>query len=111
MGSDLYSAKQFIEAIPGSGGIISTIAKRVGCRWETAKKYIVEKPTVQKAYREECESIVDMAESTLIKSIQKGDTADAKWYLARKGRTRGYVERQEIEQSGEVVIKVVETDD
>jgi len=29
----VYTAEQFIKAIPGSGGIISTIARRVGCGW------------------------------------------------------------------------------
>lgn len=42
MGKNLYTAAQFIEAIPGTGGIISAIAKRVGCDWITAKKYITE---------------------------------------------------------------------
>ena len=46
-----YTAKQFIEAIPGSGGIVSTIARRVGCNWYTAKKYIDNYPTVVKNRR------------------------------------------------------------
>lgn len=96
MGSNLYHAKQFVEAMPGTGGIISTIAKRVGCDWQTARKYIRTMPTVQKAYDAECEAIIDMAESVVIKKIQSGDSADAKWYLTKKGKQRGYVDRQEI---------------
>jgi len=37
---DHYKASQFIAAIPGSAGIISIIARRVGCDWNTAKKYV-----------------------------------------------------------------------
>ena len=91
-----YTAAQFIEAIPGSGGIISTIAARVGCAWHTAKKYITTYPTIQRAYDDECEKITDLAESTLIKSIRDGDVASAKWWLTRKGKERGFVQRQEI---------------
>jgi hypothetical protein len=28
------------------------------------------------------------------------DTGDVKWYLSRKGKRRGYTERQELEHSG-----------
>ena len=90
-----YSAADFIKAIPGSGGIISTIAKRVGCNWQTAKLHIETMPTVAAAYADECETVLDMAESVLLKNIKEGDSADAKWYLSRKGKGRGYVERTE----------------
>jgi hypothetical protein len=88
MGKNLFTAKQFIAAIPGSGGIISTIAKRVGCDWDTAKKYLTEMPTVNQAWENEKERVDDMAESTLIKSIQEGNTQDAKWWLARVRREK-----------------------
>ena len=84
MGKPLYTAKQFINAIPGSGGIISTIAKRVGCDWHTAKKYITEYVTVNQAYEDECEEINDMVVSVILKSIKEGNTQDAKWWASRK---------------------------
>lgn len=95
MGKNLYTARQFIDAIPGTGGIISAIAKRVGCDWTTAKKYIYEYPTIKQAYDDECEAVADMAESVLIQSIKAGDTADAKWYLSRIRRGK-YAERHEV---------------
>ena len=95
-GNGKYTAQDFKTAIPGTGGIISTIARKVGCDWTTAKKYITTMPTVQQAYQDECESVLDMAEGVLMKGIKGGDTADAKWYLSRKGKRRGYVERQEV---------------
>ena len=95
-GNNHYTAAQFITAIPKSGGIVSTIAKRIGCTWHTAKKYIDTMPTIKAAYDAECESVIDMAEGVLLKGIESGDTADAKWYLTRKGKHRGYAERQEI---------------
>jgi hypothetical protein len=106
MGKELYTAKQFIDAIPGTGGIVSTIADRVGCKWHTAKKYIEKYPTVKDVYNEEIERVIDLAEGVLIQNIQIAakqakagravDTADVKWFLSRKAKTRGYVERQEV---------------
>ena len=78
-----YPASDFIKAIPGTGGIIATIAKRVGCDWWTAKRAIDRYPTVSAAYSDECETVNDLAESTLIKSIKDGDVAAAKWWLTK----------------------------
>ena len=84
MGKELYTAKQFIDAIPGTGGIVSTIADRVGCTWNTAKKYLDTYATVQQAYQDECERISDLATSTVLKAIRDGDVPTAKWWLTKK---------------------------
>jgi len=86
MAKTKYTAKQFIEAIKGSGGIISTVATRMDCEWRTAKKYIENSPSVQAAYQDELEKVNDMAVGVLIKSIRDGDIASAKWWLSRKRR-------------------------
>jgi hypothetical protein len=96
MGKELFTAKQFVEAIADSAGIVSTIAKRVGCDWHTAKKYITNYPTVLQAYEDECERVTDLAETMLIKSIQGGDLSAVRYYLSTKGKSRGYVERAEL---------------
>jgi hypothetical protein len=82
--NDRYTAEQFIKAIEGSGGLITTIAARVGCTWNTAKRYIEHYVTVQAAYLDECERINDMAQSKLMEAIKDGDVATAKWWLAKK---------------------------
>lgn len=79
-----YGAQVFIDNMPGTGGIIGTLAKRVGCDWHTAKRYVDEYPTVRQAYNDECEDINDIAESTIINSIKDGDIPSAKWWLSKK---------------------------
>ena len=97
-----YKTKDFIDAIPGSAGIISTIARRVGCVWNTADRWVTDKPTVRQAYDDECERVLDMAEGIVLQGITDGDLPSAKWYLARKGKKRGYADKLEMEQSSEV---------
>ena len=82
----MYNAQQFIKAIKNSGGIITIIAARVGCDWDTAKKWITTHPTILAAYQNECETVSDVAQSILMTSIKDGNTQDAKWWLARKRR-------------------------
>lgn len=115
MGKPLFTAETFLKAIPGSAGIITTIAKRVGCNWHTAAKYIEEYPTIAQAYKDECESVLDMAEAKLYKAVEKGDLQAVKYILSTKGKRRGYVER--VEQTGadgkaqEYTIRIVDEQD
>lgn len=112
---DHFTAAQFIEAIAGSGGIISTIAARVGCSWNTAQKYIRKYATVARAYQDECEKTLDVAEAVIIKSIRQEDVQTAKWYLTLKGRERGYMhsEYREVEQRTELSggVRIEQDDD
>jgi len=100
MGKNLFTAAQFIAAIPKTGGIITSIANKVGCTWNTAKSYINRHPTVLAAYRAECEVVLDMAESELIKALKRGDQWAVKYLLSTKGKARGYTEKTEIEIAG-----------
>lgn len=103
-----YTAQDFIDAIPGTGGIVSAIARKLSCDWNTANKWITTYPTVKAAYDAECEAMLDLAESTVLKNIKEGDTSDAKWYLTKKGKRRGYGDNLELTGNGggPVVIKL-----
>lgn len=85
-GKPQYTAAQFIEAVPGSGGLISVIAAKIGCSWQTAKKYIETMPTIKTVYDDECAKVDDLAVKTVIDSMRGGDVGTAKWWLAKKRR-------------------------
>jgi len=76
-----FTAKQFIAAIPGSGGIISQIAKAVGCDWHTARRYIDAHPTVHLAWEAERNEITDKARHNILMAIDKKDLQISKWWL------------------------------
>lgn len=80
-GVERYTAEQFIDAIPGTGGIMSALADKVGCNWETAKKYVHNYATVQRAWQAERARITDRAKHNIVVSIEKGDLAMSKWWL------------------------------
>lgn len=89
--------KKLITAIKNTGGIVSVIAKKLDVTWHGARKAIDANPVALQAWHDEREGILDLAESALVKSIQQGDTQDAKWLLSRLGKHRGYAERIEFE--------------
>jgi transposase-like protein len=90
------SKKAIIEAIKDSGGIMSTIARRLGVTWHTADSWVKQYDETKQALQDERETILDLAESTLFRNIKDGNSQDAKWLLSTMGKNRGYSERQEI---------------
>ena len=97
MGSKIeYTELLILDAIKGSSGIISVVSKRLDCDWHTARKYANLYDSCKEALLDESERVLDLAESALYKSIQTGNTQDAKWLLAVKGKKRGFNEKTEI---------------
>ena len=91
-----YTEQVVLKAIKGSGAIISTVSKRLGVEWHTAKNLCNTWDSTKQALLNESEGTVDMAEGVLLESIQNKDVQSAKWYLSTIGKKRGYSERQEI---------------
>lgn len=101
-----YKAKTFIDAIPGTGGVITSIAKKVGCDWTTAKKYIEEYPTVHKVWLEEKQSVDDKAQYNIIEAIVKHkDLSMSKWWLQVKNPE--FVPKADINNTGEITVQYV----
>jgi len=102
-------AKTIIEAIKGSAGIVSTIAKRMGVEWHTANDKIQKYPEALKAFQDEREGILDMAEATILTAIKQGDAGSAKWLLSTLARSRGFGDKVEVsgKDGGPVEISII----
>ena len=103
--------QDLLDAIAGSGAVMSTIAKRLDCSWNTAQKWCQKYAATRIALDDEGQRILDMAESKLYESIQNGNTQDAKWLLKTKGRARGFIERSEVEHTVKEMPEFVRFDD
>ena len=91
--------KQLIEALTKSLGVVTTACKSVGISRTTFYEYYKEDEF--KAEVDSIENIaLDFAESQLHKQIQEGNTTATIFYLKTKGKKRGYIEKSEIEHSG-----------
>ena len=91
-----YTIDQILEAIKGSGSIMSTVAKKLGCSWKTAETKVNQHEETRQAFEDERQTIIDMAESVVFNSVQEKDVQTAKWVLSTIGKKRGYSERHEI---------------
>lgn len=82
--------KDVLAAVHDSGGIISTIAKRLSCNWNTARAYCEKWEDTKQALTAEQEAIADLAETAIVDAIKSKDLSICKWYLSTKGKHRGY---------------------
>lgn len=83
--------QEVIEAITGSLGIISTIAKRLGCESRTAKRLIDKWQETKDALSDENELVLDLADTGLYDALIKKEQWAIKFILSTKGQSRGYV--------------------
>jgi hypothetical protein len=103
-------AKEAIQAIEGtgrwgkpdgspnpSGGIVTAICRRLNVSRPTFYTLMKKSPTVRDALDNEREGMKDMAESSLMRQIQDGNTTATIFYLKTQARDRGYVERVQVD--------------
>lgn len=93
----ILKKKELLEAIQGSYGIISTIAKRLHCNWHTVDDTIKLYPECMQALADENESVLDFTEGKAIERIKDGDGAMIRFMLATKGKKRGYTYEDKLE--------------
>jgi len=91
----LNNKQKMLEALEKHLGIVSTACKAVGISRVTHYRYMRD-PEYKQAVEQIVEEAVDFAESHLLKRISEGDTTATIFYLKTKGKSRGYVERQEV---------------
>lgn len=97
--------ESLLSAIDGSFGIVSRIADELNVSWPTAKKYIDMYDEAKEALNAETEKALDLAESCVLNQIQMDNSQDAKWYLSKKGKMRGYGDQIQVEHSGGVTVE------
>lgn len=88
---------QFIEAFEATAGNISASCKKLNISRETYYRWCREDQEFREKIDETQESLLDLAETMLIKNIREGRTAEIIFFLKTKGKKRGYIERTEIE--------------
>jgi transposase len=99
------------KAIVKALGNLSTASKSLGVERATLYKWI-EQEGLEEAVQEGRNRRLDFAESMLDKGMQEGNMTAVIFYLKTQGKSRGYVERQEITGAdGKKVFEVKIVDD
>ncbi len=102
-----YSRSQFLKALEGSGGIKSRIAERLRTT-PAVVNTLLHRPDwddMREAFDAERERVIDTAEQTIKEAIEnKADpvlaTQNARWYLDRMAKARGYGSESKVTVEG-----------
>ena len=89
--------KDLLAAIEDSNGFVTTIAARLHCSWHAADNAIKASASALQAIKDEEEKTLDFVEGKAIKKINEGDGAMIRFYLATKGKKRGYTYEDKLE--------------
>jgi len=101
-----HTKKAVLEALEKSLGVVTTACKNVGIGRTQYYEWLKTDEEF-KAKVEELENVaLDFAESQLHRQIGDGVTSATIFYLKTKGKKRGYIERSEIDVSGDDRIKI-----
>ncbi len=108
-----FTCDEMAQAITDARGLVSLVAKRLGCEQQTVRNYIKRYATCKQALEDARESLKDFTESQLLKQIDGGNIAGIIFFLKTQARDRGYIERQEITgaDGGAIQLKWSDADD
>jgi hypothetical protein len=90
-----------------SGGNISVVARRLGVARKTVYSYLNRWKTVEEAFFDEKEAMLDFTENKLFQQVAEGNITAIIFTLKTIGKSRGYVERAEVTNDGkmEIIVK------
>lgn len=84
-------------ALRAADGIVNTTAKKLGVDPSTIRRRLRAEPKLREVRDELVESFVDLAETKLRQLVRKGNLGAVIFVCKTLGRSRGYVERQEVD--------------
>ena len=101
-----FTANQIIDALREKHGNLSAAARYLGCDRHTVSRYINTYSTVKAVADEERETLIDFAENQLFQQVKDGNITAIIFTLKTIGKSRGYVERQEVtgKDGGAIVV-------
>lgn len=91
-----HTAEEVIASVHKCHGLLSAVAQDLKVARQTVYRYVKQYPTIADAVQDERETWIDVAEKGLIQQVQKGNIVAIMFMLKTVGKSRGYIERQEV---------------
>lgn len=98
----MYDINEIWGALKVCNGRVYIAAEKLGCSPNTIKNHMKKCPEMQQ-YVEDCRTkLVDKAEEKFEEAIEAGEHWAVAMALKTLGRDRGFIERSEVVNSGEI---------
>ena len=95
-----------LQALEKSLGVVTVACKSADIPRSTYYKWLKEDEEFAKQVKEIEDIALDFGESQLHKQIGDGNTSATIFFLKTKGKRTGYIERSELDLSGDEPIKI-----
>lgn len=105
-----FSNQQIVDAVSSVNGMVYLAARKLGCNPQTIYNRMAKSPTIREAVDNARGELIDISEQKLRGSVMNGEPWAVAMVLKTLGKSRGYVERQEVTGADGGAI-VVEWDD
>jgi len=104
--------KRMLEAIKKNGGAVYLAARELGCAPNTIYNRMEKVPAMKQAVENARGEVVDYAEQKLRLAVLNGEPWAIGMTLKTIGKSRGYVERQEVTgaEGSHIVVRLVGDD-
>ena len=104
-----HTLEEVISAIKDSNGLLAAAARKLGVTRQTVYNYVKKYATVKQALEEARDTNLDYTEGKLMEAIKAGNVTAIMFLLKTLGKSRGYVERQEVTgaDGGKITIEYV----
>lgn len=88
--------KAVLKALESTLGVVTEACRRTGCGRTTYYGWLKDDAEFAAKVKGVQDIALDFVESKLFENIREGKTSEMIFYLKTKGKSRGYIERQEI---------------
>jgi hypothetical protein len=96
-----HSKKRVLEALEKSLGVVTTACKTAGVSRTQYYHWLKDDTEFAEQVADIASVALDFAESQLFSQIKDGNTSATIFYLKTKGKSRGFVERQELDHTSD----------
>ena len=108
-----FSNAQIIDAVKSVKGMVYLAARQLGCSPQAIYKRMAKSHLIKQAVDDSRGELIDISEQKLRIAVMNGEPWAVAMVLKTIGKSRGYVERQEVTgaDGDKIVIKVVDDGD
>jgi len=108
-----FSNAQIIDAVKSVNGMVYLAARQLGCSPQAIYKRMAKSHLIKQAVDDSRGELIDISEQKLRIAVMNGEPWAVAMVLKTIGKSRGYVERQEVTgaDGDKIVIKVVDDGD
>jgi hypothetical protein len=104
---DTQKKENLLTALEASLGVVSVACKKANVHRSTHYRWLKEDEEYKAAVDSIDDLTLDFAETALHTQIKRGNVVATIFLLKTRGKKRGYVERTEVDHSGEVTSNTI----